>query len=52
MSMLWFNFILCVNFTSLCSKLITIHYYTLKQMEITFKPSVKLTRNIHFQTAG
>ena len=52
MSMLWFNFILWVNFTSLCPKLIVIHYYTPKQREITFKPGIKLNCNINVQPAG
>ena len=34
MNILWFNFILGLNFITLCFKLIIIHYHTLKQKEI------------------
>ena len=44
--MLWFNFILGLNFISLCFKLIIIHYHTQKQREIKFKPRIKLNHNI------
>ena len=45
--MLWFNFILGLNFISLCFKLITIHCHTQKQREIKFKPRIKLNDNIY-----
>jgi len=44
--MLWFKFILGLNFISLCFKLIIIHYHTQKQREIEFKPRIKLNHNI------
>ena len=44
--MLWFNFILGLNFIFLCFKLIIIHYHTQKQREIKFKPRIKLNHNI------
>ena len=34
--MLWFNFILGLNFTLIDSKLITIHFHTLKQRRVKF----------------
>ena len=43
--MLYFNFILGLNFICLCFKLIMIHYHTQKQREITFKPRKKLNHN-------
>ena len=45
--MLWFKFILGLNFISLCFKLIIIHYHTSKQREIKFKPRIKLNHNIY-----
>ena len=45
--MLWFNFILGLNFISLCFKLIIIHYHTQKQREIKFKPRMTLDHNIY-----
>ena len=39
--MLWFNFILGLNFISICFKLIIIHYQTPKQRELKFKPRIK-----------
>ena len=45
--MLWFNFILGLIFISLCFKLVTIHYYTPKQRDRKFKPSIKLNPNIY-----
>ena len=39
---LWFNFILGLNFISFFFKLIIIHYHTPKQKEIKFKPRIKL----------
>ena len=44
--LLWFNFILGLNFISLCFKLSIIHYHTPKQGEIKFKPRIKLNHNI------
>ena len=44
--MLWFNFILGLNFISLCFKLIIIDYHTPKQRKIKFKPRIKLNHNI------
>ena len=46
--MLWFNFILGLNFTFLCFKLITMHYLTQKQRKIKFKPRMKLNHNIYY----
>ena len=46
--MLWFNFILGLNFIFLCFKLITMHYLTQKQRKIKFKPRVKLNHNIYY----
>ena len=43
--MLWFNFILGLNFIFLCFKLIIIHYHTPKQRKIKFKPRIKLNHN-------
>ena len=40
--MLWFNFILGLNFIFFCFKLIIIHYHTQKQKKIKFKPRIKL----------
>ena len=45
--MLWFNFILVLNFIFLCFKLIIIHYHTQKQNKIKFKPRIKLNHNIY-----
>ena len=42
MELLWFHFILGLNFISLCFKLIFIYYHTLKQREIKIKPRIKL----------
>ena len=39
--MLWFNFILGLNFISIFFKLIIIHYQTPKQRELKFKPRIK-----------
>ena len=44
---LWFNFILGLNFITLCFKLIIIHHHTQKQREIKFKPRIKLNQNIN-----
>jgi len=48
--MLWFNFILGLNFIFHCFKLIIIHYHTQKpqqQREIKFKTRTKLNHNIY-----
>ena len=45
--MLWFNFILGLNFIFFCFKLIIIHYHTQKQRKIKFKPRIKLNHNIY-----
>ena len=45
---LWFSFIFGLKFISLCFQLIIIHYYTLKQREIKFKPRIKLNHNLYF----
>ena len=42
MDMLWFNFILGLNFIFLCFRLISIHNHTPKQREIKFEPRIKL----------
>ena len=47
MYMLWFNFILGLNFIFLCFKLIIIHYHSQKQRQIKFKPRIKLNHNIY-----
>ena len=46
--MLWFSFILGLNFIFLYLKLIIIHYHTQKQREIKFKLRMKLNHNIYF----
>ena len=46
MFMLWFNFILGLNFIFFCFELIIIHYNTQKQKKIKFKPRRKLNHNI------
>ena len=48
--MLWFNFMLGLNFIFLCFKLIIIHYHTQKQREIKFEPRIKLNHNIYIHT--
>ena len=45
--MLWFNFILGLNFIFFCSKLTIIHYHTQTQRKIKFKPRIKLNHNIY-----
>ena len=45
MDMLWFNFLLGLNFVFFCFKLIIIHYHTQKQKKIQFKPRRKLNHN-------
>ena len=49
MYVLWFNFILGLNFIFFCFKLIIIHYHTQKQKKIKFKPTIKLNHNICIQ---
>ena len=44
--LLWFSCILSLNFISFYFKLIIIHYHSPKQMEIQFKPRMKLNHNI------
>ena len=44
MDMLWFNFILGLNFIFLCLKLI-IYYHAPKQRKLKFKPRIKLKNN-------
>ena len=46
MSLLWFNFILGLNFIFFCFKLIIVYYHTQKQKKIKFKPRIKLNHNI------
>ena len=45
MDMLWFKFILGLNFIFFCFKIIIIHYHTQKQKKIKFKPRMKLNHN-------
>ena len=45
--MLWFNFILGLNFIFLCFKLVIIHYHTPKQRKIKLKPRIKLNHHIY-----
>ena len=45
--MLWFNFILVLNFIFLCFKLIIVRYHTQNQRKTNFKPRVKLNHNIY-----
>ena len=45
LTLLWFNFILGLNFIFLCFKLVIIHYHTQKQKKIKFKPRIKLNHN-------
>ena len=46
MYLLWFNFILGLNFILFCFKLIIIYYHTQKQKKMKFKPRIKLNHNI------
>ena len=48
--MLWFNFIVGLNFIFLCFTLIIIHYHTPKHRTIKFKLKIKLNHNIIYQT--
>ena len=43
--MLWFNFILGLNFIFFCFKLIIIHFHTQTENKIKFKPWIKLNHN-------
>ena len=45
MHMLWFNFILGLNFLFCCFKIIIIHYHTQKQKIVKFKARIKLNHN-------
>ena len=47
--MLWFKFILGLNFIFFCFKIIIIHYHTQKQKKIKFKPRMKLNHNIYMK---
>ena len=47
--MLWFNFILSLNFIFHCFKLIIIYYHAQKQREIKFEPRIKLNHNIYIK---
>ena len=49
MYVLWFSFIVGLNFIFFCFKLIIIHYHTQKQKKIKFKPTIKLNHNICIQ---
>ena len=49
--MLWFNFILGLNFIFLCFKVIIIHYHTPKQRLKKFKPRIKLNYNIYINVS-
>ena len=48
--MLWFDFILGLNYIFFCFKLIIVHYYTQKQKRIEFKPRIKLNHDIYTLT--
>ena len=48
--MLWFKFILGLNFIFFCFKVIIIHYRTQKQKKIKFEPRIKLNHNIYMKT--
>ena len=48
--MFLFNYILGLNFISLCFKLINIHYHTPKHRELKIKPRIKLNHNIYFES--
>ena len=47
MYVLWFNFILGLNFIFFCFKLIIIHNHTQKQKKRKFKPRIKLNHNTY-----
>ena len=44
---MWVNFILGLNYISLCFKLIIIHYHTPNQREIKSKLRIKLNHSIY-----
>ena len=48
--MLWFNFILGLNFIFFCFELIIIHYHTQKQKKIKFKTRRKLNHNTYIHS--
>ena len=45
LGMLWFNFILGLNYMFVCFKVIIIHYHTQKQKKRKFEPRIKLNHN-------
>ena len=47
MLMLWFSFILGLNFIFFCFKIIIRHYHTQKQRKIKVKLRIKLNRNTY-----
>ena len=49
--MLWFNFILGLNFIFFCFKFMIIYYHTQKRKKIKFKPRIKLNHNIYINLA-
>ena len=51
-AMLWFNFILGLNFIFFCFKLNIIHYHTQKQKKRKFKPRIKLNLNSYIHSPG
>ena len=46
--MLWFNFILDLNYTFPCFKLVIIYYHTQKHRKIKFTPRIQLNYNIYY----
>ena len=50
--MLWFKFILGLNFIFFCFKIIIIHYHTQKQKKRKFKPGMKLNHNMYIPIEG
>ena len=48
--MLWFNFILGLNFIFFCFKLVIISWHTQKQKKIKSKPRIKLKLNIYIKS--
>ena len=45
--MLWFNFILGLNFIFFCFKIIITNYHTQKQKKIQVEPRIQLNHNIY-----
>ena len=45
--MLWFNFILGLNFIFFCFKIIITNYQTPKQKKIQVEPRIQLNHNIY-----